>query len=222
MDPALVTSYVKDNEGSTFIAASQRPDGTWRKPRRVKEGFVPQEEVPLYESKGKKVTKALDTGLPPGLTQEAWERMKQQQKALTQRPTGISVDPVPKAKSNTNSTGLSAEDSWVTIGAKGKKKKGAQQSVADKPVKQVKEITSQLNTVSISSSNEPKLTTEPSQPVATDPVKRLRNLRKKLTDIEKLKKTDPAKLGTDQVAKVGRLKEVLDEISALEAEIGHD
>ncbi|CAM8987038.1 unnamed protein product [Rhodiola kirilowii] len=57
-------------EGERLLAPTRRPDGTLRKPIRIRAGYVPQEEVAIYQSKGalwKKEMASLQDA-PPGYT----------------------------------------------------------------------------------------------------------------------------------------------------------
>lgn len=43
--------YKTNREGEKFIPASLRADGTVRPERRIREGYVPQEEQHIYKSR---------------------------------------------------------------------------------------------------------------------------------------------------------------------------
>ncbi|GJN30962.1 hypothetical protein PR202_gb19310 [Eleusine coracana subsp. coracana] len=56
-------------EGERIIAPTRRPDGTLRKAIRIRAGYVPQEEVAIYQSKGALMRKS-GPDVPPGYDPE--------------------------------------------------------------------------------------------------------------------------------------------------------
>ncbi|XP_028177750.1 partner of Y14 and mago [Ostrinia furnacalis] len=187
------TAYEHDADGCKFIPATQRPDGTWRKPRRVKEGYVPQDEVPLYESKGKQFKARQSTGLPVGLTPEivaAAQKPKKSQSGTIQPIPGMIINVEKKKK---------------------KKKTGADEAAERLAKCEIIEPT--FNTPS-PSSNTPS--------TQTDPAKRLKNLRKKLRDIEYLEEKIKSGLlknpDKDQAEKMSKKGDIIKEIEILETQ----
>ncbi|KAI6184672.1 Partner of Y14 and mago [Aphelenchoides bicaudatus] len=105
---------VKSNDGNTYIPATQRPDGTWRKAVKVKEGYVPADEQPRYQCKAQIQATQRDSGskFPIGYTPKALqnqanaikEQRKQQQ--LTSQP----VLQAPQQATESKSTPITPQD----------------------------------------------------------------------------------------------------------------
>ncbi|KAH9299818.1 hypothetical protein KI387_031500, partial [Taxus chinensis] len=60
-----LTMGITLKEGERILAPTRRPDGTLRKPIRIRAGYVPQEEVAIYQSKGALLRKSMPE-VPPG------------------------------------------------------------------------------------------------------------------------------------------------------------
>ena len=167
--------------GETWIPASRRPDGTWRKARRVKEGYVPPDEVAKYESKGKQWVDSIPK-LPPGVHEEESKQLSKNQKKR-----------------------------------KNKKKDGN-----DSQRCEVAEVTEKMQSTKVSSVATAGGTVYTSNPDDLK-VKRVKNLRKKLRQIQDLQaKIDCGELvnpEATQVEKLSRREEIEKELEELEAEV---
>ncbi|KAG5041100.1 hypothetical protein AAZX31_05G159100 [Glycine max] len=69
-------------EGERIVGPTRRPDGTLRKPIRIRAGYTPQDEVAIYQPKGALLKKEMGSAGPPGYDPDADSKPKPKTKSV--------------------------------------------------------------------------------------------------------------------------------------------
>ncbi|XP_042496661.1 partner of Y14 and mago-like isoform X3 [Macadamia integrifolia] len=212
-------------EGERLLAPTRRPDGTLRKPIRIRAGYVPQDEVAIYQSKGALLRKGLGAPeVPPGRDPVLDAKLKSKSARRNERKKEkkqqqAAIEKGKNLESKTTGEVPSAEDM-------GPRSKG------------VESVTDQMNMLDVSE-------TPPVVAPSTDSTvcpstlgpgpdldKRIRALKKKCTpcyngghgqrmaadDLPRQQKTEQKDMKPGQLEKVAKLEGWCEELKLLEDE----
>ncbi|KAF8405760.1 hypothetical protein HHK36_007837 [Tetracentron sinense] len=201
-------------EGERILAATRRPDGTLRKPIRIRAGYVPQDEVAIYQPKGALIRKGMaGQEVPPGydpvLDAKPKTKAAKRNERKKEKKLQVALDKEKNLESTVAAevkTGelLSAEDAGHRL--------DAEESLA-----------CQMNMLSVSANpsvGTPSLdSTESSNRGGSGPDidKRIRSLKKKirLTEAQQ-QKSEQEDMNPEQLDKVRKLESWRNELKLLE------
>ncbi|XP_015690363.1 partner of Y14 and mago isoform X2 [Oryza brachyantha] len=189
-------------EGERIIAPTRRPDGTLRKAIRIRAGYVPQEEVAIYQSKGAQMRKS-GPDVPPGYDP-----------ALDAKPKTKAAKRNERRKEKRQQAG-STNDKGKSLHIED------DAGEADNPKDAVDSVTKQISGIAISESpvvatssadatNNSKL-----QPTGPDIDKKIRALKKKIRLAEAQLQGDPEKLKPEQLEKMKKIEAWQEELKLL-------
>eukprot|EP00252_Welwitschia_mirabilis_P022729 TRINITY_DN623_c0_g1_i1.p1 TRINITY_DN623_c0_g1~~TRINITY_DN623_c0_g1_i1.p1 ORF type:complete len:227 (+),score=58.68 TRINITY_DN623_c0_g1_i1:223-903(+) len=192
-------------EGERIVAPTRRPDGTLRKAIKIRAGYVPQEEVAIYQSKAALMRRNVPT-VPPGYDPELDsntkpktksakrnERRKEKRQQQQQQQQQVTADSSISEKFNpseNNSNGRNIATQGLNEVNHG-----------------VEDVAQQMNSLSVSANTSDIHNNEQASSGKLDVDKRIRALKKKirLAEVQQISLNGKEQLNSDQKEKLAKL-----------------
>ncbi|XP_038986033.1 partner of Y14 and mago-like [Phoenix dactylifera] len=203
-------------EGERILAPTRRPDGTLRKPIRIRAGYVPQDEVAIYQSKGALLRKGLQPDAPPGYDP-----------ALDAKPKTKSAKRNERKKERRHQSALASStekgknlDSEQAEMIKSEEIPSAE--LMTQRLESVESVTDQMGRISVSATS---VVISPSTDLKEDPKpensgpdidKRIRALKKKIRLAEGRLQGNQQNMKPEQLEKMAKMEEWREELKLLE------